>query len=70
MRRPLIGGEDFEASIGHEDKLKERSWRFTKGEGNLLGLGKGKRKKRNVWKKKINSYVWKGVVHERYVCKN
>jgi len=52
MRRPLIGGEDFEASIGHEDKLKERSWRFTKGEGNLLGLGKGKRKKRNVWKKK------------------
>jgi hypothetical protein len=24
------------------NKLKERSWRLTKGEGNILGWGKGK----------------------------
>jgi hypothetical protein len=29
--------------------------------GESLGLGKGKKKGRNVWKKKkISSYVWKG----------
>ncbi len=34
------------------------------------GWGKEKGRKGMCGKKKINSYVWKGVVHERYVCKN
>ncbi len=38
--------------LGKGNKLKERSWRLTKGEGSLLGWGKEKKKRRNVWKKK------------------
>jgi len=68
MRRPLIGWEDFEVSIEQRNKLKERSWRFTKGERSILCWGKGKGKE-GMCEEKINSYVWKGVVHEKCVCK-
>jgi len=33
-----------------------------------LGLGEGKRRE-GLCEKKISSYVWKGVVHEKNVCK-
>ncbi len=36
--------------------------------GSLLGRGKGKGKE-GMCEKKISSYVWKGVVHEKDVCK-
>jgi len=71
MKRPLIGGEDFEASIRQGEQAQGKGMKAYQGRRKFLGLGKGKRKRRNVWKKKkINSYGWKGVVHERDVCKN
>jgi hypothetical protein len=36
MRRPLIGGKDFQPSIGQGIKLKEGSWRWTKGKWYLM----------------------------------
>jgi len=48
MKRPLIGGEDFEVSIGQGVQAQGKVMRLSKGEGNLLGLGKGKRKRMNV----------------------
>ncbi len=50
------------------NKFKERIWRLIKGEGSLLGWGKGKGRE-GMCEEKINSYVWKGVVHEKDVCK-
>jgi hypothetical protein len=45
MRRPLIGGEDFKASI----RRGEQAQRKVMERGKSLGLGKKeKRKKRNV----------------------
>ncbi len=73
LTRPLIGGEDFEASIGQGEQVQGKVMEAYQGRRKSLRLGKGKRKRRNVWKKtkkKISSYVWKGVVHMRNVCKN
>ncbi len=71
MKRPLIRGEDFEASIGQREQAQGMVMEAYQKRGKSLELGKGKRKGRNVWeKKKISSYGWKGVVHERDVCKN
>jgi hypothetical protein len=50
------------------NKLKERIWRLTKKEGSFLGWGKGKGRE-GMCEEKISSYVWKGVVHEKDVCK-
>ncbi len=50
------------------NKLKERIWRLTTGEKSLLGWGKGKGRE-GICEKNISSYVWKGVVNEKYVCK-
>jgi hypothetical protein len=50
------------------NKLKKRIWKFIKGEGSILGWGKGK-KREGMCEKKISSYVWKSVVHEKDVCK-
>ncbi len=71
MRRPLIGGEDFEASIGQGEQAQGKVMEVYQGKGKSLGLGKGKRREGMCRKKKwgISSYVWK-VVHERDVCKN
>jgi hypothetical protein len=49
MRGPLIGGEDFEASIGQGEQTQGRSWRLFKAKGSHLGgvwffLGKEKRR--------------------------
>ncbi len=51
-----------------EDKFKEGSWRLTKGRREYLAFWEGKGRKW-VCEKKINSYVWKGVVHGKNVCK-
>ncbi len=61
-------GKISKLPMDKENKFKERIWRFTKGEGGLLGWGKGKRRER-MCEEKINSYVWKGVIHEKDVCK-
>jgi hypothetical protein len=43
MRRPLIGGRDFEAFIGQGEQTQARSWRLTKGE-DFVCMG-GRKKK-------------------------
>jgi hypothetical protein len=48
MRRPLIGGEDFEASIGQREQAQGKVMEAYQGRGKSFGLGKGKRKRRNV----------------------
>jgi hypothetical protein len=51
MRGPLIGGKDFPTSIGQGSKLKEGSWRGTKGEEEYLVFwGKTKEKNGNLRK--------------------
>ncbi len=67
-----LEGRISKLPLGKGNKLKERSWRLTKGEGSLLGWEKEKRKEGMCGKKKIkiSSYVWKVVVHERDVCTN
>ncbi len=61
-------GRISKLSLDKGHKLKERIWRLTKGEGSLLGWGKGKGKE-GMYEKNISSYVWKCVVHEKNVCK-
>jgi len=72
MRRPLIGREDFEASIGQGGQAQRKVMEAHQGRGKYLGLEKKKKEEKKCVKKKerISSYVWKGVVHERDVCKN
>jgi hypothetical protein len=48
MRRPLIGGKDFEASIGQGEQAQRKVMEAYQGRGKSLGLRKGKRKRRNV----------------------
>jgi len=48
MRKPLIGGEDFETSIGQGDQAQGKVMEAYQGRGKSLRLGKGKRKRRNV----------------------
>jgi hypothetical protein len=48
MRRPLIRGEDFEASIGQGEQTQGKDMEIYQGRGESLGLGEGKRKKMNV----------------------
>jgi hypothetical protein len=72
MKRPLIRGEDFKVSIGQGEQVQGKVMEAYKERGKFLGLGKRKEKRKNVWKenKKISYIMWKGVVHERDVCKN
>ncbi len=56
-------------SWGKGNKLKEGHGGLPR-EGGVSWVEK-KEKEDKEWKKKeISSYVWKGVVHERHVCKN
>jgi len=49
MRRPLIGGEDFKASIRRGEQAQGKVMEAYQERGKSLGLGKKeKRKKRNV----------------------
>jgi hypothetical protein len=46
-----LEGRILKLPLGKGNKLKERSWRLTKGEGSLLGWGKEKGREK-MWKKK------------------
>jgi hypothetical protein len=48
MRRPLIKGEDFEASIGQGKQAQGKVMEAYQGKEEYLVLGEGKRKRRNV----------------------
>jgi hypothetical protein len=48
MRRPLIGGEDFKASIRQGEQAQGKVMEAFEGRGKSLRLRKGKRKRRNV----------------------
>jgi hypothetical protein len=48
MKRPLIGRENFEASIGQGEQAQGKDMEVYQGRGEFFGLGEGKRKKRNV----------------------
>ncbi len=48
MRRPLIGGEDFETSIRQGEQIQGNDMEAYQGRGEYLVLGEGKRKRRNV----------------------
>jgi len=48
-----LKGRILKLPLGKGDKLKERSWRFTKGEGSLLGWGKEKGREGMCETKKI-----------------
>jgi len=40
MRRPLIRGEDFKASIGQGEQIQGKVMEAYQGRGKFLGLGK------------------------------
>jgi hypothetical protein len=48
MRRPLIGGKDFEASIGQGEQTQGKVMEVYQGKKKYFVLGEGERKKRNV----------------------
>jgi len=48
MKRPLIGGEDFETSIGQGEQAQGKDMEAYQGRKKSLRLGKEKRKRRNV----------------------
>jgi len=48
MKRPLIGGEDFETSIGQREQTQGKDMEAYQKRGEFLGLGERKRKRRNV----------------------
>jgi hypothetical protein len=68
MRRPLIGGEDFETSIGQGEQAQGKVMEAYQRKGKSLGLGKGKRKRRNVWKKKLLVFMCGKVLFMREMC--
>ncbi len=51
MRRPLIEGKDFEASIGQGEQAQGKVMQAYQGKEEYLVLGEGERKKMNVWGK-------------------
>jgi hypothetical protein len=48
MRRPLIGGKDFEASIGQREQTQGKVMEAYQGRDEYLVLGEKERKKMNV----------------------
>ncbi len=61
-------GRILKLPLDKGNKLKERSWKFTKGKKSILCWGKGTGRK-GMCEENISSYVWKGVVYEKDVCK-
>jgi len=68
MKRPLIGGEDFKASIGQGEQAQGKGMEAYQGRRKFLGLGKGKRKRRNVCKKKGLVLMGGKVLFTRDMC--
>ncbi len=52
------------------NKLKERIWRLTKGEGSFVGLGEGKKNRRNVCGKKIVLMCGKVLFMKKMCARN
>ncbi len=50
MKRPLIGGEDFDASIGQGEQAQGKVMEAYQRRGKFLGLGKGVIHERDVCK--------------------
>jgi len=48
MRRPLIGGEDFETSIRQGEQAQGKVMEAYQGRDEYLVLGEGERKKMNA----------------------
>ncbi len=48
MRRPLIEGKDFEASIGQGEQVQGKVMEAYQGREQYFVLGEGKRKRKNV----------------------
>jgi hypothetical protein len=48
MKRPLIGGEDFEASIRQEEQARRKVMEAYQRREKYLVLGEGERKRMNV----------------------
>jgi len=69
MRRPLIGGEDFKASIGQGEQAQGKVMEAYQGRGKSLGLGKGKKKEKECVKKKKGLVLMCGkVLFMREMC--
>jgi len=64
-----LEGRISKLPLGKGNKLKERSWRLTKGEGSILGWGKEKRKEGMCGKKKGGLVLMGGkVLFMREMC--
>jgi len=48
MRRPLIGGEDFKASIGQREQAQGKDMEVYQGRGEYLVLKEGENKRMNM----------------------
>jgi hypothetical protein len=68
MRRPLIGGEDFEASIEQGEQAQGKVMEAYQRREEYLCVREGERRE-GMCEEKINFHVWKGVVHGKDVCK-
>ncbi len=68
MRRPLIRGKDFQTSIGQGGQAQGRVMEAYKMGREYLVFWEGKGGEW-VCVREINSYVWKGVIHGKNVCK-
>jgi hypothetical protein len=63
-----LEGKILKLPLGKGNKLKERSWRFTKGKGSLLGWGKEKGEKECVEKKNGGLVLMCGKLFMREMC--
>jgi hypothetical protein len=52
MRRPLIGGEDFETSIGQGEQAQGKVMEAYQGRGKSLGVRERKKEEKECVKKK------------------
>jgi len=63
-----LEGRISKLPLGKGNKLKERSWRLTKGEGSLLGWGKEKGRERMCEKKRGLILMCGKVLFMREMC--
>ncbi len=68
MRRPLIGGEDFEASIGQGEQAQGKVMEAYQGRGKSLGVGERKKEEKECVKKKRLVLMCGKVLFMREMC--
>ncbi len=70
MRRPLIGGKDFNTSIRQGEQAQGGVKEAYQGRGVRVFFSEEERGEW-VWERIISSYVWKNVIHgkKNYVQK-